>query len=145
MRVQGLRRTALTVGVLICAGVTSAAADPKGLWKAKDGGTIRIAACGKALCGYLASVVPRLDPETRKPWTDKRNPDPSKRSRPVIGLMALISMLLESPGKWTGKLYNYEDGQTYDGHIIEQGPNNVRVEGCAAPGLCGGDDLTRVR
>src|SRR5581483_4893511 len=29
MRVQGLRRTALTVGVLICAGVTSAAADPK--------------------------------------------------------------------------------------------------------------------
>jgi len=44
-----------------------------------------------------------------------------------------------------GQLYNPDDGQTYAGKLIEQGPTSVRVEGCGALGLCGGEDLTRAR
>jgi uncharacterized protein (DUF2147 family) len=144
MTLRVLRVCVIASALLACLGSPSRA-DPKGLWRAKDGGTMRIAACGSALCGTLASVVPRNDPATGKPWTDKHNPDPAKKSRPVVGVMALIAMRPSAAGKWSGKLYNYEDGNTYDGHIIEQGPSNIRVEGCAAPNLCGGEDMTRVR
>ena len=37
-----------------------------------------------------------------------------------------------------------DDGQLYDGHLIERGPRQLRIEGCAL-GICGGDELTRIR
>ena len=55
-----------------------AAADPRGLWQADDGSRVRIAACGKALCGTMASMPTPIDPATGRPWTDKNNPDPTK-------------------------------------------------------------------
>ena len=121
-----------------------AIADPIGLWRADDGGTTRIARCGQALCATLTSVIPAIDPDTGRPMTDKFNSDPALRSRPLVGVQVLISMRPNGPGKWTGQLYNPDDGQTYAGNLIEQGPNSIRIEGCAL-GICGGEDLARVR
>jgi uncharacterized protein (DUF2147 family) len=114
------------IGLL--AGVAPATADPIGLWRANDGGTTRIARCGAALCGTLVSVVPARDPATGQPVTDRKNRDPSKRGRPLVGVQVLIGMQPSGPAKWSGQLYNPDDGGTYDGHIIEQGPSSVRVE-----------------
>jgi uncharacterized protein (DUF2147 family) len=139
-----LATSLLAIGLLAGAGIAPAAADPSGLWRAKDGGTTRIARCGAALCGTLVSVVPATDPATGQPMTDRKNRDPSKRGRPLVGVQVLIGMQPSGPAKWSGQLYNPDDGGTYDGHIIEQGPSNVRIEGCAL-GMCGGENLTRVK
>ncbi len=119
-------------------------ADPIGLWRASDGGTMRIAACGAALCGFLASVVPAKDPATGRPATDKQNPDPAKRNRPLVGVEVLINMRPSGAGKWAGQLYNSDNGRTYQGYLTEQGASSLRVEGCSF-GICGGENLTRVR
>src|SRR2546430_10208849 len=50
-----------------------ACADPTGVWRDKDGGTIRIYACGQDLCAAIATMQPPLDPATGKPWTDKKD------------------------------------------------------------------------
>ena len=105
---------------------------------------MRIAACGAAMCGFLASVVPANDPATGRPATDKYNPDPSKRNRPLVGVEVLINMRPSGPGKWAGHLYNSENGKIYQGYLTEQGPSSIRVQGCSF-GICGGENLTRIK
>jgi len=117
---------------------------PIGLWLAKDGAKIRISQCGRNLCGFIVQSSPQLDPATGRPMTDKNNADPAKRNRPLVGVEILISMHQDGPAKWSGQLYNDDDGKTYPGHLVEHGPSNIRIEGCWL-GICGGDDLTRIK
>lgn len=76
--------------------------------------------------------------------TDKNNVDPAKRNRPVVGIEILISMHHDGPAKWSGQLYNDEDGKIYSGNLIENGPSSIRIEGCWL-GICGGEDLARIK
>ena len=126
---------ALLVASAILALGSTAYASPVGLWRAKDGAEIRIGKCGAALCGQVAKA--RIDPATGKPARDRQN-------RPLTGLQILLGMQPDGPGKWSGQLYNEEDGQLYAGHLVELGPSRVRIEGCAL-GICGGEEMSRVR
>jgi uncharacterized protein (DUF2147 family) len=56
----------------------------------------------------------------------------------------LISMHHDGPTKWSGQLYNDDDGKIYSGNLIENGPSSIRIEGCWL-GICGCDDLTRIK
>jgi uncharacterized protein (DUF2147 family) len=134
------------VAVALCAfvGARSAHADPRGLWLAQDGAKVRVSSCGKALCGKIAVAKSPTNPDTGRPWTDKDNPDPRLRKRPLVGVEVFISMMPDGPGKWTGRLYNTNGGQSVPGHIIELGPKTIKVEGCAAPSLCGSQNLSRI-
>jgi uncharacterized protein (DUF2147 family) len=120
-----------------------ALADPSGLWREKDGGTIRVHGCGAGYCARIASVKPALDPATGKPRTDANNSDPRKRRRPLVGTPVLMSMTPSGPGKWSGRLYDHDRGQTFVGHLVEVNASTIRIEGCAM-GLCGGEELSRV-
>ena len=117
-------------------------ADPTGIWLDRDGDSLRIQRCGPALCGTIAGLRVRLDPETGRPRTDKKNADISLRNRPLVGVQTLLSMRPSGPGKWSGQLYNLDDGRTYTGNLIELGPGKIRVEGCVL-GMCGGESLSR--
>ena len=108
---------ALSSVVLIASGETGAAS-PVGTWLAKDGAKIRISPCGQSLCGFIAQPNPQIDPATGQPMTDKNNVDPAKRNRPLAGVQILNSMRPNSPGKWSGRLYNVDDGKTYSGNLI---------------------------
>jgi uncharacterized protein (DUF2147 family) len=125
-------------------GATPALANVEGMWVGKDGTTVRIFNCGTNMCGRVAGKPQTNDPETGKPWTDKKNADPSQRARPLVGVEVLISMRPSGQGKWTGQLYNLDDGKLYKGNLIEVDPATVRVEGCWL-GICGGENLTRIR
>ena len=125
------------------AGLAPALAEPTGAWLDKDGCTLHIHPCGGALCGTIATLKPAHDPETGQAWTDKKNVDPIRRSRPLLGLQVLIAMWPNGPNKWSGQLYNVENGKTYSGNLIELSPGTIRVEGCVL-GLCGGESLSRV-
>ena len=128
---------------LVLASVGPAFADPTGMWLDKDGWTIRIHACGQALCAEIASTQPPLNPATGKAWTDKNNTDASKRDRPLIGVQVLFDMHPNGAGKWSGTLYDSDRGRTYSGNLIELGADRIRIEGCVIM-LCGGEDLRRV-
>jgi uncharacterized protein (DUF2147 family) len=137
----------ITVVSFILAAGEVALADPKGLWLAEDGAQVRVANCSRgspALCATVAAPKSTVDPETGQPWTDKHNPNPNERGRPLVGVVVLYNMMPESPGRWSGTLYNSDDGNTYAGHLLETGARSLRVEGCAV-GMCGGRNMSRLR
>jgi uncharacterized protein (DUF2147 family) len=143
MMLHGLFRV-LAIGfvTVFCAG--SAFADPRGVWLARDGAHVRVAPCGTYLCATVLKTKSPLDPETGQPWTDKHSHDPAERSRPLVGIAVLSSLTPAGPGKWSGRLYNVDDGESYDGHLLELNARTIRIEGCAI-GICGGQNLTRIQ
>jgi uncharacterized protein (DUF2147 family) len=120
----------------------TALADPKGLWQAQDGAIVRVTSCGQGVCAKLANTKSPIDPATGGAWTDKNNPDPAMRGRPLVGVQ-VFAMVPDGPGKWSGQLYNVDNGQTLPGHVVEIDPNTIRVEGCV--GICGGQNMRRLQ
>jgi uncharacterized protein (DUF2147 family) len=140
-------RTAAAAWVLlgVLAASPAAAADPHGSWLTEGGKSkIRIIDCGGALCGTIEWLKEPNDPETGRPKTDKNNADASKRTRPAIGVPIVLSMKPSGTDKWSGQVYNAEDGKTYSGNITMQNANSLKLEGCALGGLmCKGQTWTR--
>jgi uncharacterized protein (DUF2147 family) len=134
--------SAVALIAVISAG--TALADPKGVWLAQDGARVRVGPCGGALCATIATPKSAADPETGRPWTDKNNPDPALRNRPLVGVAVLSSLVPEGPGRWSGRLYNIDNGQSYSGRLLEIDPRTIRVEGCAI-GICGGQNMVRIK
>ena len=125
------------IGVALGASIATArAADPTGVWLTADrSAKIRVEHCPD---GYWGSI----DWE-RVPGTDSKNPDPSKRGRPLLGTPILIAMKPSEPNKWDGKVYNPKEGSYYDVSIILDDPNKLRLQGCMLI-FCGGETWTRV-
>jgi uncharacterized protein (DUF2147 family) len=125
------------VAFLALAGSGSAlAADPNGTWLTQTGTSrIRVADCGGALCGTIVWLKEPNDAETGKPKTDKNNADASKRSRPLIGTQIVLGMKPAGTDKWTGQVYNAEDGKTYSGNLTYSGSGSLQLQGCALGGL----------
>jgi uncharacterized protein (DUF2147 family) len=143
------RRQFLTSGLclFVLAGGFSAAlaADPMGSWATEGrAATVRIAACGAELCGTIVALKEPNDPATGRPKTDKDNPDAAKRNRALIGTQIVFGMKPSAANKWTGQVYNAEDGKTYSGSITIETPNTLKLEGCVLGGLiCKGQTWTR--
>lgn len=122
------------------------AADPNGVWLTQTGGSrIRLADCAGALCGTIIWLKEPTDPDTRKPKTDKNNSDASKRARPLLGVQIVLGMKPAGADKWTGQVYNAEDGKTYSGNLSYSGGNSLQLQGCALGGLvCKSQTWTKV-
>src|SRR5450756_1216632 len=109
---------------------------PAGVWLTKDQDAhVRIAACGGAICGTIVWLKDPIDKSTGKPPVDEHNPDAAKRSRPLHGIQVMYGMRPSGPGKWTGHLYNADDGRTYSGKLTFSGGNSLVLQGCALGGL----------
>lgn len=120
------------------------AGDPTGTWMSGDGGTkVRIIKCGEALCGNVVWLREPVDPSTGKPKTDKHNPDAAKKSRPMLGVQVVHGLKPNGDNKWSGKIYNADDGKTYSSNLMLKNANQARVEGCVLAVLCKGQDWTR--
>ena len=134
----------LTVLALTGSGAAFAA-EPNGTWLTQTGGSrIRVADCGGALCGTIVWLKEPNDPDTGKPKTDKNNSDASKRARPLIGTQIVLGMKPAGADKWTGQVYNAEDGKTYSGNLTYPGGDSLQLQGCALGGLvCKSQTWTR--
>jgi hypothetical protein len=76
---------------------------------------------------------------------DSRNPDPSKQTRPTLGMPILLAMKKKAGvDTWEGQVYNAKDGQTYSATIKPVGTNQLEIQGCVLGFLCGGETWTRV-
>ncbi|PZQ17765.1 MAG: DUF2147 domain-containing protein [Ancylobacter novellus] len=116
----------------LCLALAAAAsADPVGVWstpKAK----VRVSDCGSGLCATILSLKEPND-ATGQPKVDRNNPDPSKKSRPIVGISVLSGMKPDG-ARWLGQIYNPEDGRSYKAYMTE-GDGKLTVEGCAFGGL----------
>ena len=107
------------------------AGEPSGLWLTEDGSAkSKVALCGPNVCGSITWLKEPND-ASGKPKVDKNNTDTSKRGRPIIGVPIVLSMKPDGGDKWSGKIYNAEDGKTYDGSLTLAG-NAMKVQGCVS-------------
>lgn len=95
---------------------------PLGDWQTEARGMVRIAECGRALCGYAI-----------------------KEGQSEKGEAILINMKPKSDAQWSGGVYSRDSGDTYYGTMRLRGPNTLRVEACAIGRFyCNGNNWTRV-
>jgi|SRR6185312_17199154 len=139
------RRAAAAAFVLsVFAATPVPAAELIGTWLTQQGDAhIRVAKCGKALCGTVVWLKDAVDAKTGQPPVDDKNPDPGKRSRKILGIQ-IFAMEQNATGSWTGGIYNSDDGKTYDGRLSPQGEDGLEVQGCAGS-LCGSEVWTRTK
>ena len=95
---------------------------PIGDWQTEGKGTVRIAKCGNALCGYVLNASSN----------DK-------------GEAILINMKPKTGRHWTGSIYSQDSGETYYGTMAIKGINTLRVEACAFGRFyCSGNNWSRI-
>jgi uncharacterized protein (DUF2147 family) len=134
---------AAAIGLLLMSSAVLAGA-PEGTWLSQDGGTkVRLSDCGGKLCGTVVWLNEPIDPATGKPKTDMHNPDPSKRARPLIGLRVANGLAPSGPNQWSGRIYNADDGRTYQASFEVQGESVAKVQGCVLKVLCKRHTWTR--
>ena len=120
------------------------AGEATGVWLTQAGDArVRVSKCGGGICGVVVGLKQPIDPATGKPQVDDKNPNPALAKRPIIGLPLFSGMRATGPGKWSGQIYNADDGSTYASHVSVTGADTLRVEGCVGM-LCGGETWTRV-
>ena len=142
-------RVALTAALLL-SGLGAAQAvpvqDPSGTWLTGDGrAKIRIDRCGPGAAQVCGKVVwlKVATTETGAPRTDIKNPDPKKRTRPVLGL-PLLEGLRPDDAKFSGDIYNIEEGKIYQVSLERESSSELSVSGCLLKVLCGSQTWTRV-
>jgi uncharacterized protein (DUF2147 family) len=121
---------------LVCWSSGAMAGAPQGIWMSQDGGTkVQISNCGAKLCGTVVWLDEPTDPKTGKPKTDLLNPDPAKRARPLLGLQVVNGLAPNGDNKWSGEIYNADDGKTYSAHMMPD-TSTAKVQGCVLGILC---------
>lgn len=114
--------------------------DAFGLWlNPENGSNIEFYKCGgDGLCAKLTKV-------TDGQKTDDKNPDPAKRSQPIVGLVIMENAKKSGANKWSGTLYNRENGKSYAGTIILKSKDAADLSGCVAAILCRTVTWTRIK
>jgi uncharacterized protein (DUF2147 family) len=133
----------LAVLLAIPAAKAQSGGGPNGIWLTQAGDAkVRVSKCGRGICGVIVWLKDPINPATGKPHVDDKNPNPSLARRPMIGLPLFMGMSPSGPNKWSGQIYNADDGNSYASNISVPGPGTLRVEGCVGA-LCGGETWTR--
>jgi uncharacterized protein (DUF2147 family) len=134
---------AVFMAQLAVSGAGAQTGDPSGIWLTQAGDAkVRVSKCGAQICGVVVWLKEPVNPATGLPMVDDKNPNPALAKRPMIGLPLFTDMRIAGPNKWSGHIYNADDGGTYVSSISVSGPDTLRVEGCVGA-FCGGENWTR--
>ena len=141
------RIAVLTILLAALSGATSAkaqSAEASGTWLTQAGDArVKISKCGGGICGHIVWLREPMDTATGQPATDSKNPNPALAKRSMIGLPLFSGMQPAGPNKWSGQIYNADDGSTYASSVTVTSAESLRVEGCVGA-LCGGETWSRV-
>jgi uncharacterized protein (DUF2147 family) len=126
-----------------CHAIAAGANNPSGIWLTEAGDAkIRVSRCGGGICGTVVWLREPIDPATGKIQVDDKNEKPAQRNRRIVGLSLFIGMKTVAPKKWSGRIYNADDGKTYDSNVTLQEPGKLKVQGCVGV-LCGSETWSR--
>ena len=151
-------RTALAALALCFAASTASAQQGTvmGTWLTASGvAQVKIGPCsdaaGGAICGYVVNLINPKGPDgavvTPDVATDYRNENPALRSRKVIGMPLIwgFKKTAEPNTFEDGKIYNGENGKTYNANISLQPDGKLRLRGYVGTPMFGETQLwTRV-
>jgi uncharacterized protein (DUF2147 family) len=125
-----------------------------GTWRTDTKIEISFRPCEIGECGYISKlIIPEaiyaenkeaIDALGVENITDDRNPDPVQRTRFVLGLPIVTLDKKISPGRYQGKVYNPEDGNTYDGTVSLVDAETLRLTGCAFLIFCQSQEWKRL-
>jgi len=111
--------------------IAASVGDPRsaeGYWITADrAAVVRIAPCGPHLCGTISRV---LIHQPDVPNTDVNNPEPSMRSRPLVGLQILSGFTLRSSEWAGGRAYDPKSGRSYKAKLTPNADGTLTVRGC---------------
>jgi uncharacterized protein (DUF2147 family) len=136
---------ALSLAALLAAPSAKAqtSGEPSGIWLTQAGDAkVKISKCSGGICGVIVWLKDPINPTTGKPEVDDKNANPVLAKRPMIGLPLFSGMRPSGPNKWSGQIYNADDGNTYESHVSVTGADTLKVEGCVGM-ICGGETWTR--
>ena len=120
-------------------------ADPTGVWLTETGDAkIHVSRCGSGICGIIVWLKAPVDPATGRPQVDDKNSDPALARRPIIGLNIFKGMKSVAERKWSGRIYNADNGKTYASDVTLAGARKLEVRGCVMAVLCGGETWTKL-
>jgi uncharacterized protein (DUF2147 family) len=120
-------------------------ADPTGIWLTQAGDAkIQVSKCGAGICGTIVWLKAPIDSTTGRPQVDDKNRDPALARRPIIGLTLFKGMKPVAERKWSGRIYNADDGKTYSSDITLASSRKLEVRGCVMAVLCGGETWTKL-
>jgi uncharacterized protein (DUF2147 family) len=88
--------------------------DILGEWLTDKGkAVVEVYGCGNRYCGKIVWLKEPKNPDgTDK--LDTKNPDPSKRNRPIIGVGMVWNFRYDGKDRWVdGRIYDPDNGKTY--------------------------------
>jgi uncharacterized protein (DUF2147 family) len=107
-----------------------------GLWQNEDASFELYEENGK-LNAKIVSLREPLTPDGKQK-TDIYNPDASKHSRPIIGMVFMTGFTPAGSGKWdNGIIYDPKTGKTYSCNIELEGADALKVRGYIGISLIG--------
>ena len=109
----------------LTAGVGFETPEPFGIWRnSKDSVHIEILRCGEALCGRVVWANEKAKADARKGGTD-----------PLVGTEMLRNFRKDSKGRWRGKVFVPDIGQTFYGTIAMIDAHKLKARGCLFAGI----------
>lgn len=121
-------KLALVVSAMAGALLASSAAYAAGIngtWRTEKGWKVKLYKCGGSYCGRVVGGTTSRD---------VKNPNKALRSRRMVGVRMIWGMK-KSGSKYSGKLYNPNDGKIYTGKISNITGSSMRLSGCVLGGL----------
>ena len=141
-----MKRLAVLSAVLInvlSSAAASGADDPSGVWLTQAGDAkVAVSRCGSALCGRIVWLKSPIDTATGKAQIDDKNSNPRLGKRPIIGLQLFSGMRSQGVRKWSGRIYNADDGKSYVSNVTLVDTTKLNVQGCVGA-FCGGETWSR--
>jgi uncharacterized protein (DUF2147 family) len=142
-KMKGFLVSGIFLLFVVSSGFALGADDPSGVWLTQAGDAkVAVSRCGAALCGRVVWLKSPIDGATGKPQVDDKNPNPRFAKRPIMGLQLFIGMRPQGARKWSGRIYNADDGKSYVSNVTLENASTLRVQGCVG-GFCGGETWSR--
>jgi uncharacterized protein (DUF2147 family) len=141
MRRMWMAAAAVVLALRLASGaaVAQSADEAIGLWlNPENQSNVEFYKCGEGLCAKITKLA------TDGAKTDEKNTDASKRERAILGLVIMDGAKKSGPAKWSGNLYNPNDGKTYAGTVTVKDKNTLDLSGCVALVLCRTSTWTRL-
>lgn len=115
----------LCMGLTVNSGLAQAQTSLDGYWLTENKrSVIHVQPCEQGLCGTIHWIV------AGGMQVDAKNPDETKRTRPMCGMPILWGFSPDGESAWkNGKIYKADDGDMYDANISLQKDGTLRLRG----------------
>jgi uncharacterized protein (DUF2147 family) len=113
--------------------------DIVGKWLNEEGtAQVEIFKVGSQFYGKIVWLETPNDSITGLPRTDKENPDPALKSKPLLGLVNLQGFVFDGDDTWEdGTIYDPKIGKTYSCKMEFETPEKLKIRGYIGISLLG--------